>query len=380
MTENTRKTSKLRSSVKMPEVSPEDTIKLKTIGDGIQSLGRRTTEQSFELGSYLAEAKAILPERALGTWVKAICKFTPKSARNYIAIHEHLAHQKERLIATRVAPTTLFVLAYADKEKVDEVVAAFEAGQDLSVAEVKTMVGTPPTKKATRGVLDQGGILGLRGIAQLKLEQDATRFLTLMKDILAQVEKVVKPAAGKGAHPKGSVRRGNIGKGALQEAIVTNCRHAHDLINSIAAPLQPSMAVNVGLRPAKLPEGSNWQRVQSLLLTMGESASWPGKSDIVFWLENEVIPLLRFVVHGEPVANGQMSEHAGGLGIELPEPIDQAVDEELLAYDDMPPRVQATIDAALEIVEPDAREEIKALVMFDPKPKPTLTPLERLTF
>jgi len=57
------------------DVSPEDVSELRAIGEDIRSLGRRTNLQAYELGGYLARAKAILPERELGAWVKAICKF-----------------------------------------------------------------------------------------------------------------------------------------------------------------------------------------------------------------------------------------------------------------------------------------------------------------
>lgn len=49
--------------------------------DAFQSLGRRSTAQAFEVGGYLVRAKSILPEKALGAWIKAVCKFTPKTGR-----------------------------------------------------------------------------------------------------------------------------------------------------------------------------------------------------------------------------------------------------------------------------------------------------------
>ncbi len=86
------------------DVSPEDVSELQAIGDDIRCLGRRTNQQAYELGGYLARAKAILPERKLGAWCKAICKFTPKTARNYIAVYENLSVYKERLVATGDVP------------------------------------------------------------------------------------------------------------------------------------------------------------------------------------------------------------------------------------------------------------------------------------
>lgn len=337
------------------EVSPEGLSELKTIGEGIRSLGRRTTEQGFELGGFLARAKAILPERALGAWVKAICKFSTKTARNYIAVHENLADYKERLVAAGVASTTLFVLAYADLEKVEDVVAAFEAGEDLTVAQVKTMVGVTSAKKAKgETALDIGGIAGLRKIAELKVEEDSVKFLQLATGILKRVEKAMEPLA----------RNRSVGKGALQEAVMHDCRHAHDLINSIAAPLQPSMVMGVNWRPAKLAEGTAWRKVQALLQKMGGVDGWPAKDDFVAWLQNEVVPLLRFVVHGEALPADAEDQSQADVAVQE----EDEADDGLLTYGHMPPAVQDTIENALQIVSPDNRDEIRAQIVFDPRP------------
>ncbi|CAN7171090.1 restriction endonuclease [Pararhizobium sp. LjRoot238] len=265
------------------EISPEQEGELKALGEGIRSLGRRTTEQALELGGYLARAKSILPEKALGAWVKAICKFTPKTARNYIAVHEHLSEYKDRLVTAAVAPTTLFVLAYAEQENVETVLSAIEAGEQLTVAQVKTMVGASPRKTAaTAEVLNVGGLAGLRKVAELKVAEDAARFVGLVTAILAQVENALEPFA------KGRA----VKKGALQEAVVYDCRHAHDLINGIAAPLQPDVTAHMNWRPAKLPDGTAWRKVQALLQRMGGVDGWPDRTDFVPWLQNDVVPLL----------------------------------------------------------------------------------------
>ncbi|KAA3502348.1 hypothetical protein DXM26_18495 [Agrobacterium tumefaciens] len=243
-----------RAATDADEISPEQEGELKALGEGILSLGRRTTEQALELGGYLARAKSILPERAFSAWVKAICKFTPKTARNYIAVHEHLSEYKDRLVTAAVAPTILFVLAYAEQPDVERVISALEAGEQLTVAQVKTMVGAMPAKKVTNeAVLDVGGMAGLRKIAELKVEEDSVKFLQLTTGILKRVEKAMEPLAQNRA----------VFKGPLQELIIADCKHAHDLINSIAAPLQPAMVASVNWRPARLTEGTTWARCRS---------------------------------------------------------------------------------------------------------------------
>jgi hypothetical protein len=47
--------------------------------------------------------------------------------------------------------------------------------------------------------------------------------------------------------------------------------------------------------------------------------------------------------------------------------IEEDADDGFLAYDQMPPAVQDTIDSALAIVSPDSRDEIRAQIVFDPR-------------
>lgn len=328
---------------------------LKRLGDAFHSLGRRTTAQAYEVGGYLVRAKSILPEKALGTWIKAVCKFTPKTGRNYIAVHTNLMDYKERLEAAAVAPTVLFVLAYAEQPDVERVISAIEAGEQLTVAQVKTMVGAMPAKKATNeAVVDVGGMAGLRKIAELKVEEDSVKFLQLTTGILKRVEKAMEPLAQKRA----------VFKGPLQKLIMDDCKHAHDLINSIAAPLQPAMVASVNWRPARLTEGTTWRKVQELLSAMGGDNGWPGREDFVPWLQAKVIPLLRFVVHGEALQGDADGEDRGDAAA----PLDTEADEWPLAFEDMPFKVQATVENALEIVSPERRDEIRSQIGFDPKP------------
>lgn len=268
---------------------------LKWLRDAFQSLGRRTTEQAYDVGDYLSRAKSILPEKALGAWIKAVCKFTPKTGRNYIAVHTNLMDYKERLVSAAVAPTVLFVLAYAERSDVEPVIAAIEAGEQLTVAQVKAMVGVAPKKRVASSdeALNVGGIAGLRKAAELKTSQDMAQFHGLMAAVLKRVEVAMEPLA------KGRA----VKKGQLQDAIIYDCRHAHDLLNSIAAPMKAEMVQSMNWRPARLPEGSAWRKVQVLLHRMGGADDWPERTGFVDWLRGEVVPLLRFVVYGEALTS-----------------------------------------------------------------------------
>jgi hypothetical protein len=82
------------------------------------------------------------------------------------------------------------------------------------------------------------------------------------------------------------------------------------------------------------------------------------------WLQNEVVPLLRFVVHGHAILNQADDEAPADVASQ----IEEQIDDGLLAYPHMPPAVQDKIDTALEIISPEARVALQSNIVFDPRP------------
>ncbi len=89
------------------------------------------------------------------------------------------------------------VLAYTNHPDVEKVLAAIETGEQLTVAQVKAIIGATPAKKATSSndVLNAGGTAGLRKVAEMKYAQDVARFDALMSRILKEVETALEPLA-----------------------------------------------------------------------------------------------------------------------------------------------------------------------------------------
>lgn len=273
------------------DLAPETDNALRRALEKIVALNRDSTHHAFQLGACFAEIKALVPERGFGRCLRVFTDYTVRSAWNYISIYERLAAYREALLMHAVLPTVMFELAKGEPAQIEAVIARMADGERIKVKDVREMLGTKPKRKSDAAILNAGGPAGLRKVAEWKIDQDAVQFGQLTSAVLEQVEKALKPLA---------VGRA-VRKGALQDKIVHDCRHAHDLINSIAAPLQPQMLRIDNWRPARLPEGTVWREVQKLLHRMGGAESWPGRDDFVPWLQNEVVPLLRFVVHGEPL-------------------------------------------------------------------------------
>ncbi|MEW9616932.1 hypothetical protein AB3G45_24300 [Shinella sp. S4-D37] len=271
--------------------APEATDALRRATEKIVSLNRDSTHHAFELGACFAEVKALVPEKGFGRYLKTFTDYTVRSAWNYISIYERLGAYRDTLSQHAVLPTVMFELAKGEPAQIETVIARMDDGERIKVKDVREMLGTKPKPKSDTAILNVGGPAGLRKVAQWKLDQDAVKFGGLVSEVLKEVEKALEPSA---------VGRA-VWKSPLQKKVVHDCRHAYDLINSIAAPLQPQMVKIDHWRPANLPDGTGWREVQKLLYRMGGVECWPGRVDFVPWLQNEVVPLLRFAIHGEPL-------------------------------------------------------------------------------
>lgn len=324
------------------ETAPIGATALRRVAEKIIALSKTSGAHSFDLGCTLAEAKSLVPEKAFGKWLSTFSDYTVRSAWNYISIHERLQEYREQLLSHAVMPTVMFELAKGDPAQIEMVVARIADGERIRVKDVREMLGTKPKSKSDVAVFDAAGVAGLRKVAAAKIDEDAARFLEL---ILTNVEKSLKPLADKKP----------VVKKTLQEKVVHDCRHAHDLLNSVAAPLVPDATAYMNWRAAKLPEGTVWRSVQDLLHRMGGADNWPERAAFVPWLQNEVVPLLRFVVHGEAVAGKRDTDEA-----------DDTDFEDLIPFDQMPGKIQATVENALEIVSPENRDKIRSIITFNP--------------
>lgn len=286
----------LAASVAMPEAQASEVTQidegaLRRAAEKLVTLNRKSTAHAYELGETFAEAKALVPEKRFGQWLKQFTDYSVRSAWNYISIHDKLQDYREHLLTHAVMPTIMFELAKGEPAQIEEVVARMNGGERIRVKDVRAAFGILPKEKDASALLDIAGVAGLRKAAALKLDQDIAAFNALTSSILKAVEIALEPLAKKRA----------VKKGDLVTAVMLDCRHAHDLLNSIAAPLRPDATAHLNWRAAKLPEGTAWRKVQALLHLMG-GEDWPDyRTTFLPWLQGEVVPTLRFVVHGEPM-------------------------------------------------------------------------------
>ena len=71
---------------------------LRAVRGELRKLNCSSTDHAFEYGRWLAEAKALLPNKRFSGWVKDAIGINVKTARNYISVHENLSPHRQRLV------------------------------------------------------------------------------------------------------------------------------------------------------------------------------------------------------------------------------------------------------------------------------------------
>jgi|GEM_PF-3483864 len=273
---------------------------LAEVSGAIAAMGRRDTAQALELGRQLARAKAVLPDKSFGKWVKQDCGLTTRQAWNYIVPVERFSEQQqEQLIAAAVKPTVMATLATAEAEKIAELLALIVAGEHFTVGQMKLRIKGDAQKKAPS---EAGGTAGLLRAANAKLKAESEMFGKIVKIVLKAVEQAAADLRS-GKH---------LAKTALAEKVETHSQKASALLRSVIEPVQ---AV------AETPR--DWEKARQIISRLGDSPRWPGRTDFPSWVTDQVLPALRFIVHGTPISG----EGAVDTEVLVGSPVDDADDD-----------------------------------------------------
>lgn len=273
--------------VKQLSIDEEHQSLVTEVEGHIASMIRKNTDGAYLLGEQLARVKAVLPEKTFGKWVKLRCAYTPRQARYYIAIYEHLQPYRERLVAAGVLPTVMFVLSSAEPDKIEAVLAVFERGERLTVGQVKIKV-KPQTDASEQKPAETGGAAGLRRAVEARVKVDLSVFDKLAKKSLKAVELMCA-----------DIRKGkHVAKTKLAAAVETDCQKAGILLSGVISP-----------RGSNAPLSAEWEKARQIIARLGDSPRYPGREEFADWLVEQVLPALRFVVNGEAFAKtGNTSE------------------------------------------------------------------------
>ncbi|MBB6260383.1 hypothetical protein FHS77_000917 [Paenochrobactrum gallinarii] len=262
---------------------------LKKCHEHIVGLGRRSTEQAFDLGAHLAKAHELIPDRTFGKWVKACCGFTDRTARNYVAVHRKLGSHRDKLVELGAASTALFELTKADDSQVTEILLhASETGR-LQIKDIRkiTQVGKPEPFKTTIDPFEVGGIEGLSQLMAIKIRDGLKSFEKHVTEIIQIVAaELQQKAQGK-----------RILKEQVFDEIKMLARFACAELCNLALPVAPNPAVLVRIEQAtSFPRYSDWEKVRIMLEKLSIKEHWPAATALPDWFTQEILPTLQWSI------------------------------------------------------------------------------------
>ena len=261
---------------------------LETSAAHIFDLGRRTTEQTFELGDHLAQAADLLADGRFDKWVKMRCGLAPRSGRNYMAVFRNLGHVRDELVDLSVGATALFHLSSATDDQVKAAIAFAEENGRLQVADVKAILAGGEEGGDEVEKDDQfwtGGVGGLKALIAAKIRDGLKAFIQHVVTICQAIEA--------------ALAKSRVIKEALAKEIQDIARVARQELESLTLFIESELDWGRNTKPTKFPKKTGWAEVNDTLYTLGGVDGWPKSKEMPDWLRLHVLPVLGWAVSKE---------------------------------------------------------------------------------
>lgn len=293
------------------EINEEVKAQLEAAASSIHQLGRKSTEQAFELGRHLSDAADLLPEGAFGKWVAKRCGMTDRHARNFRAIHRSLSRYRQTLVQHAVNSTVLFKLASATDEQIEAAIDLCKETGSIKVKDVQAILAEATAGENAPAIdpYDVGGIEGLRALIADKVATGLKSFVGHLETLQSRI----------GAACTGR----KVAKAKLADEIEALARITKAELKSLAYFVKPNPTTPGNICDVPFPIDSRWASVFAILDKLGAHAAWPESGKIGSWLRDEVLPALAWALSKtrnpewtlEPVA--AHSEPTSKAGAEL---------------------------------------------------------------
>lgn len=255
-------------------------------------LGRKSTGAVFEWGRISTTLHGLADDQAhFAKLSKSVLGLTRRGAENYAKVYLKLEPYRERLIRVGIIASGLYDLASAEPEQVEEVLAAREAGEELSGKQIKQMLG----KEAPTALPDDGGAAGLRAATAEKIGYATKALFDTLHQMLRDAHIALEPLQqGKG-----------VVKGKAEAALVHPARLADGLVKSLVFAAEVHSERLPGLIMVRPVVENRWWKLHILLDVVGNSESWPAKEKVGTWLVETVVPELEWAVGEERAAKAR---------------------------------------------------------------------------
>jgi len=283
-------------------ISIADKEALRGCASAIAVIARKTTLQILELGEILERAKALVP-RGFEKWVSRECQMTPKTAGNYIRVHQRFGNRRDSIADLGIKPTTLVKLATAPDEVVDEVFSRLEAGEKLIGRDVEQILHASRRPETVTGQVEKAvhapGRKGLIAFLTDCMRTSVDEWMERLSALHAKVEA---------AMPDGKARK-RFHKGEFVSAVAWEATWLRIELERMSGyefwnKANQYLGKDWKDRP-QWPEG-HWQDVNDALITL-ERSEMIKVDDLVRSLRSEVLPAVEWALGRDPVLseNGQ---------------------------------------------------------------------------
>jgi hypothetical protein len=251
-------------------------------------LGRRTTEQTFEIGEHLGAASELLADGLFDKWVKKRCGIAARTARGYMSVARNLGGFRDELVDLSVSPTALFIIANAPDDKIRETIAHAEEHGQLRVSDAKTILANGEEvedKKVRSDLYGGGGVTGLKALIAVKTRDGLKMFVVHIEIILQAINTALDQK--------------RVIKEALAREVEDLSRVARMELESLAQFVEPDGDMRRHPRSTQFPKNTEWAAVNETLQKLGLFDSWPKSRDLPGWLRDEVVPVLEWAISKE---------------------------------------------------------------------------------
>lgn len=251
-----------------------------------KELGRRSTDHVFLCGEVVAEVQKRAPDQeSFSKQAKEVLGLSRRGAENYANVYKQLEPYRARLVGVAMVASALYDLATAEPEQVEEVLAAREAGQKLTVKQIKEMLGKTSGPSVSP---DDGGPAGLK--ARIA-EKTVTGVAALMDNAAALLEALLialEPyRQGKRIVVKDTQRPFIHPARLVQQQL--------EWLTWVAVPAPEGFAEGA-IHHRPVVKGDRYAELHATLEKLGDYEGWPAAAEVGPWLNDVVVPQLAWLV------------------------------------------------------------------------------------
>lgn len=250
-------------------------------------LGRRSTEHVFECGAVMDAVHQIAPDqKTFDKLVKGAFGISRTGAENLARVYRNLREHRGRLARLGIAASSLYLMATAETEKVEEVLVAAEAGEKLSVKRVKTMLGQADAKPGA--VPDDGGVAGFRARIAERTAIEVAQVMDVAEALLTLTLVTLEPhRRGKRIVVKDAQRPFIAPARILRKRIE---RTTWLTVEDLNGPLEGAT------QEEPITRDDHWYALWRTLVKLGAFEGWPKAGEVGGWLADTVVAQLSWLL------------------------------------------------------------------------------------